>query len=191
MTRAEVTRLDPSLVSLEGLRRGDARAFERLVRENASAMLAVARRILGDECEAQDALQQAFLSAFRSIAKFEGGCAISTWLHRIVVNAALMKLRHARSRPECSIDDLVSAPAETWPITAEDALADLQVRRKVRECIDQLPDLYREVLILRDIEELDTRETASILGLSEGGVKTRLHRARQALTILLQRYGAR
>jgi RNA polymerase sigma-70 factor (ECF subfamily) len=177
---------------LEGLRAGDEAAYEKLVRENAPRMLAVARRLLGDEDSARDAVQDAFLSAFRGLRDFEGGARITTWLHRIVVNASLMKLRTRRRKPEEPIDDLLprwqedghpAQPAAPW--AADRLLERQEVGARVRESIDRLPDSYREVLLLRDIEELDTEETAKLLGISTNAVKTRLHRARQALREVL------
>ncbi len=177
---------------VERLKAGDEKAYETLVREYSGRMLAVARRFLRSEDDARDAVQEAFVSAFRAIDRFEGGARISTWLHRIVVNAALMKLRTRRRRPEASIDELlprwkenghpVDAPT---PWSAEKLVQQDQLRRLVQEGIDQLPDSYREVLILRDIEELDTQEAAETLGISANAVKTRLHRARQALREVL------
>jgi RNA polymerase sigma-70 factor (ECF subfamily) len=177
---------------LEALRAGDEGAYEKLVRENAPRMLAVARRLLGDEDSARDAVQDAFLSAFRGLRDFEGGSRITTWLHRIVVNASLMKLRTRRRKPEEPIDDLLprwqedghaAQPAAPW--AADRLLERQQLGLKVRESIDRLPDSYRQVLLLRDIEELDTEETAKVLGVSTNAVKTRLHRARQALREVL------
>lgn len=177
---------------VERLKAGDEKAYETLVREHSGRMLAVARRFLRSEDDAGDAVQEAFVSAFRAIDRFEGGARISTWLHRIVVNAALMKLRTRRRRPEASIDELlprwkedghpVDAP-EPW--SAEKLVQQDQLRGLVQDGIDRLPDSYREVLILRDIEELDTQEAAGALGISTNAVKTRLHRARQALREVL------
>jgi RNA polymerase sigma-70 factor (ECF subfamily) len=177
---------------LQSLRAGDDAAYEKLVRENAGRMLAVARRFLRDEEEARDAVQDAFLSAFRSIRDFGGGARISTWLHRIVVNAALMKLRTRRRKPEAPIDELLprwrenghpAMPAAPW--TADRLLERAELEARVRAGIDRLPDAYREVLLLRDIEEFDTEQTAALLGVSSNAVKTRLHRARQALREVL------
>ena len=177
---------------LEALRAGDEAAYEKLVREHTGRMLSVARRFLREEDDARDAVQDAFVSAFRAIGNFEGGSRISTWLHRIVVNAALMKLRTRRRKPEESIDDLLPRwkenghPEQTpAPWSAEKLLQRDQLRGLVQSGIDELPDTYREVLLLRDIEELDTSETAKLLGISSNAVKTRLHRARQALRELL------
>jgi RNA polymerase sigma-70 factor (ECF subfamily) len=180
---------------LERLRAGDEQAFERLVREHSPRMLAVARRMLRSEHDALDAVQDAFLSAWKALDGFEGGARLGTWLHRIVVNAALMKLRTARRRKdEVSVEDLlprfgedghVLDPPSGWKVTAEAIAQDKELRVVVREAIDRLPDNYRGVLLARDIEGLDTKEAAEALGLSPNVVKTRLHRARQALRTLL------
>jgi len=185
---------DASLVA--ALQAGDDRAFEVVVRQFGGRLLAVARRIVQDEQDARDVLQSAYLSAFRGIASFDGACRLSTWLHRIVVNAALMKLRSRRRKPEASIEDLlpsfdaqgrhIDKPVE-WTMPADYLLDRDQTRKRVRACIDQLPDAYREVLILRDIEELTTVDAAELLATTPNAVEVRLHRARQALTTLLRR----
>jgi len=179
---------------LERLQRGDEGACETLVRENTARLLAIARRYLRSEEDARDAVQEGFVAAFRSISRFQGGSSLSTWLHRIVINACLMKLRSSRRRPETSIEDLlprfdesghrVFEPEEDRE-SAEASIDRSQTRRIVREAIDRLPEHYRTVLLLRDIEELSTAEAAGILGLTENAVKIRLHRARQALRTLL------
>jgi len=177
---------------LAGLRAGRDEAYEQLVRGYGGRMLAVARRLLGDGEDARDAVQEAFSSAFRSIDRFEGHARLSTWLHRIVVNAALMKLRTRRRKPEEPLDDLLPAfladghridPGGPWQ--PAEALEHREVRELVRRSIDRLPESYRTVLLLRDIEELETAEVAEMLGIGPGVVKTRLHRARQALRGLL------
>lgn len=179
---------------LERLRRGDEEACEALVRTHSGRLLSVARRYLRSEEDARDAVQEGFVAAFRAIGRFEGGSSLSTWLHRIVINACLMKLRSSRRRPETSIEELLPkfdesghrvAEPEEWRESAETALARSQTRRRVREAIAQLPEHYRSVLMLRDIEELSTAEAARLLNLTENAVKIRLHRARQALKTLL------
>lgn len=184
---------DDSLL-VHRLRAGDATAYEAFVRRETPRLLAVARRLLRNEEDAKDAVQDAFVSAFRALEQFEGGCRLSTWLHRIVVNAALMRLRTQRRKPEESIEDLLPQFLEDghhaqhpheWRDTAEALLARREDRDFVRACIDQLPEAYRTVLLLRDIEDLDTATAAQALGVSDGVVKVRLHRARQALRTLL------
>jgi len=157
-------------------------------------MLAVARRMLRNDEEARDAVQEAFLLAFRGLPRFAGQSRLGTWLHRITVNAALMKLRSRRAHPEESIEPLLPSFLEDghatrsyrdWPESAQQLLERSEVRTLVRSSIDRLPPTYRTALLLRDIEELDTGEVAELLGISANAVKIRLHRARQALRELL------
>jgi len=188
---------DENAPLLAGLRRGDDEAFATLVHGHAGRMLATARRLLRSEDDARDAVQEAFVSAARAIGSFAGGSKLSTWLHRIVVNAALMKLRGQRRRAEEPIDDLLprfdaeghhlAAPA-VWETPSDVLLEQHETHAAVRRCIDRLPERYRIVLLLRDIEELDTQETADRLAVTRNTVKLRLHRARQALRTLLERY---
>ena len=182
---------------LERLRAGDDAAYADFVRDNSPRMLAVARRLLRNEEDARDAVQEGFLSAFKALDRFAGGSKLSTWLHRIVVNAALMKLRTKKRKPERSIEDLLPGYKEdghpqeffeTWEETGEDAASREEERNLVRKQIDELPDNYRNVILLRDIEGIDTGETAELLGLTPGAVKTRMHRARLALRQLLDQY---
>jgi len=179
---------------VERLKAGDDGAFDELVRVAGGRLLAVARRMLPREEDAQDAVQEAFLCAFRSLDRFDGRSRLTTWLHRIVVNACLMKLRSQRRRPERPIGDLLPKfledghqrnPSRPWKPDDECGIEREEVRALVRARIEELPEPYRVVLLLRDIEELDTDETAHVLGISGAAVKTRLHRARQALRGLL------
>ena len=181
-------------ILLARLRAGDSSAYDDLVRAYSPRMLAVTRRMLNSEDDAKDAVQDAFLSAFRGLANFEGGSLLSTWLHRIAVNAALMKLRTRKRKPERSIETLLPVYLEDghhaenfqeWNLPADKAMMRAEQRAVVRQCIGELPDNYRTVIILRDIEELDTEEVAERLGVTPNAVKIRLHRARQALRTLL------
>jgi RNA polymerase sigma-70 factor (ECF subfamily) len=178
------------------LRQGDERAFETLVRTYGPRLRAVAQRLLQDRAEAEDALQEALLSAFRSLAQFKGEARLSTWLHRIVVNVSFMRLRSRRRKPEESIEPLLptfladghqAKPGGRWNPNPEEELGRKETCARVREAIGRLPESYRTVLILRDIEELDTEESAQLLGTSITATKIRLHRARQALRTLLAR----
>ena len=188
--------LDETRPLLDGLRRGDDDAFAALVRQQAGRMLATARRLLRSDQDAEDAVQEAFVSAARAIDGFAGGSKVSTWLHRIVINTALMKLRTRRRRREESIDDLLPhfdaegrhvSPVATWETPSDVLLERRETRAMVRRCIDRLPERYRTVLLLRDIQELDTQESADLLATTPNTVKIRLHRARQALRTLLER----
>jgi RNA polymerase sigma-70 factor (ECF subfamily) len=179
---------------LAGLRAGSDDAYDALVRSTSPRLLTVARRILGSEDDARDALQDAFISAFRALPRFEGQARLSTWLHRIVVNTSLMKLRSRKRRPEEPIESLLPGYKEDghqtvepveWGDGADIALERAETRAFVRAQIDRLPESYRTVLLLRDIEEMSTPEAAAALGISENAVKIRLHRARQALRALI------
>jgi RNA polymerase sigma-70 factor, ECF subfamily len=177
-----------------GLRAKDEQAFEALLRTYMGRLLRVARRFLRNEEDARDAVQDAFVAAFRSIDSFQSGSKLSTWLHKIVVNAALMKLRTRRRHPEEEIDALLPRfqddghqvrESVDWSLSAEEMVQQEETRALVRKSIDQLPDTYRVVLLMRDIEEMTTEETAQALGVTPTAVKVRLHRARQALRTLL------
>jgi RNA polymerase sigma-70 factor (ECF subfamily) len=181
---------------LAGLRAGDEGAYERLVRAFGGRMLAVAIGILRNEDDARDAVQTAYLSAFRALPSFAGQCRLSTWLHRIVVNAALMRLRSRRRKPEEAFEDLLPTFLEDGHHAAQYSRADLppddvlereETRATVRECIAQLPEHHRSILVMRDIEDVSTGEVAALLGITPNAVKIRLHRARQALATLLRR----
>lgn len=189
---AQVDFDDASFLSL--LRSGRRDACEDFVRHFGGQMFAVARRFLRCEHDAADAVQEAFLSAFRSIHTFAGDSKVGTWLHRIVINVCLMKLRSARNKPMASIESLLptfdetghhARPVTAWEAPPPERLQSAELRAKVRSCIEQLPEPYRVVLLLRDIEELDTAETAERVGITQAAVKVRLHRARQALRTLL------
>ncbi len=169
--------------------------LEAVIREHGGRMLATARRFVGSEEDARDVTQAAFLAALRALDGFAGTAQLSTWLHRIVINTALMKLRSRRRRPERSIEELLprfaedghwAEPQSEWGASPDALIGRRQTRTMVRAAIDGLPESHRSVLLLRDIEELDTDETAALLGISVNAVRTRLHRARQALRTLLQ-----
>jgi RNA polymerase sigma-70 factor (ECF subfamily) len=182
---------------LARMRAGDEEAFAACVRAYYGRLLVVAGRIVGNEDDARDAVQEAFLAAFRNLGQFEERAGVGTWLHKIAVNAALSRLRRRRRHPERSIEDLlphfgdgehqIDLPAP-WKAAPETALERQETRELVRQAIGELPDIYRTVLVLRDIQGLDTEETARWLGTTAGVVKTRLHRARQALRTLLDPY---
>lgn len=190
--------LDDSTL-LDGLRRGDEAAYELMVRHYGGRMLAVARGLVRHDEDARDIVQSAFLSAFKGLRTFKGDCQLATWLHRIVVNAALMKLRTRRRKPEESIEPLLPTYLEDghhtqdfadWAAQADRLLQQNDMRRTVRDAIASLPESHRVILMLRDIEEMSTEAVAAQLGITPNAVKIRLHRARQALGTVLRNTAA-
>jgi len=177
------------------LKAGNDDAIESLVIEHASWMAAVAWRITRDQALAEDCVQEAFINALRKIADFEGRSTLKTWLHRIVVNQALIKLRQRARANEVQMDQWLPEfdqnacrIEERWSEipTPEELLERQDNRAYILAKIDQLPESYRIVLQLRDIEELSTSEVAQFTGLSETNIKVRLHRARSALKKLIE-----
>ena len=165
-----------------GLRAGEDEAFESLLKAQSPALLRTARRFLRCEEDARDAVQDAFLSLFKSIASFESNSQLSTWLHRILINCCLMKLRKQRRHPE---EEFEGEPAAAVIESAESALHRAELRNFVRASIDTLPERYRAVVLLRDIEECSNGEVARLLDVTPNAVKVRLHRAHQALRTML------
>ena len=178
------------------LRAGEDAAYEELVRTYAGRLLGAVRRYLPAEEDARDAVQETFLSAFKAIDRFESGSRIYTWLYRIAINAALMHIRRRGSRPEESVEDLLPrfgdddhliGAGDAWNLADGASPNAAETRVIVRQAIEQLQDSYRAVLLLRDIEGMNTEEAARALETTPGAVKVRLHRARQALRELLDR----
>jgi RNA polymerase sigma-70 factor (ECF subfamily) len=164
------------------------------VRTYGGRLLAVARRILHNEEDARDVVQEAFINAYRARASFKGEARISTWLHSIVVNAALMKLRTRQRRPEEPINDYLprflpddhhSEHFASWTEPVDVALTRKETADMVRQKIEELPETYRTVVLLRDIEGLSTEETAKVVNTTPNAVKIRLHRGRLALRTLI------
>jgi RNA polymerase sigma-70 factor (ECF subfamily) len=181
-------------VAIERLRAGDPDAYEQLVRVHRPRLLAVARRLLRHEDDARDAVQEAFLLAFRGLSSFGERCRLSTWLHRIVVNAALMQIRARERRHEVLLGGTPAAvpvipgremAADEWRLPAPERLLRDERCGQLRGAIARLPEGYRTVIVLRDIEEVPTPDVARQLRLSPNAVKIRLYRARQALRALL------
>jgi RNA polymerase sigma-70 factor (ECF subfamily) len=190
--------IESDVALLARLRTGDGESFDTIVRRYRGCLMATARRMLGNDHDAQDAVQEAFSSAFMSIGSFRGEASISTWLHRIVANAALMQLRRRRRCAEVAIEDLAppfeAHASAAWAAelphrTSEQRSEAREMRAALKRSIDQLRPIYRSVLWLRDIEDLSISEVAAILKLNVNTVKIRLRRARQALKSLLDREG--
>jgi RNA polymerase sigma-70 factor (ECF subfamily) len=173
---------------------GDASAFAELVRRYSQRVYNLALRMMRNRQDAEDVLQETFLSAYEKIRDFDGRSTFYTWLYRIAVNASLMKLRSKHyTKTFVPLDDaetaeLVKPVLVDWSQYPVDQLLDEEARNVMERAIQSLPDLYRSVFVLRDLEQLSTKETARILGLSEDNVKTRLRRARLFLRNLLSEY---
>ncbi len=185
------TRLARDRELIEAVRSGCSNASRRLVDEHSPRMRALARRMLRDEVDTEEVVQDALLAAFRNIDGFRGDSRLSTWLHRITTNAALMRLRKRRRTREVPAGDL-SGENESDARTPgasrdpETLYSNTQLHRRMLKLAAQLPEPHRTVLWLRDVCELETRQVARQLGTTDGAVKTRLHRARAALRRALE-----
>jgi RNA polymerase sigma-70 factor (ECF subfamily) len=180
----------------------DEAAFEELVSRYENKLYRLAMRFVRNETDAQEILQEAFLSAWRNLPAFEGRAQFGSWMYRVTVNAALMLLRSRTRHPEVTVDDvepvaLNNAVADSgqttrgsldWSQQADEQIQSAELRQHIQSSVDRLPDGLRAVFLLRDVEELSTEDTAEILGLSVPAVKTRLHRARLVLREDIGRY---
>jgi len=182
-------------ISIDMLRSGDRAEFARLVDAYSAPIYRLGLRMLGTEQDAEDVLQNTFLSALTHLSSFEGRSSILTWLYRIAVNEALMILR--RGRPEVSIDDTdakdendIIHPTQfvDWVALPEDELLSDEGRQALDTAIQKLPENLRTVFLLRDIQELSIKDTAETLGITESNVKVRLLRARLSLREQLSYY---
>lgn len=177
------------------LQAGEQSAYAELVERHSPTIYNLALRMMNDREEAEEVLQETFLSAFRAVGRFEGRSQLGTWLYRIAYNAALMRLRK-RQLPTTSIDeplqneegDLIPRQLVDWTARPEEILLTGELRGVLDAAADALPETLRGVFTLRDIEGLSTAETAEALGLTETNVKVRLHRARLALRERLTGY---
>jgi RNA polymerase sigma-70 factor (ECF subfamily) len=168
-------------------------AFERLMRDYNQRLFRIARSILRDDADAEDALQDAYVQAYRKLADFRGDAELSTWLTRIVINQALMRARkNRRDQAVVPFDrgDDASKALEVADDTAEspsDAALRGEVRKAIERRIDELPEAFRTVFVMREVEDMSARETADCLGIPESTVRTRLFRARALLRDKLER----
>jgi len=160
---------------------GDPRAFEELVRRHRDRMWAVALRTLRDPEEAADAVQEALISAYRAAGSFRAESAVTTWLHRIVVNACLDRIRRRQSRPTVSLPD--EGPGE--PADARDRMAERETAMAVEEALGMLAVEQRTAIMLVDIEGYSVADSALMLGVAEGTIKSRCARGRAKLAVLL------
>ncbi|GAB3913471.1 RNA polymerase sigma factor SigM [Kibdelosporangium lantanae] len=160
---------------------GDPHAFSELVRRHRDRMWAVALRTLRDPEEAADALQEAFISAFRAASSFRAESQVTTWLHRIVVNACLDRVRRRQARPTVPLPE--TGPTE--PVTPGDAMSDRETSLVVRNALAELSEEQRVPILLVDVEGYSVSETAKMLGIAEGTVKSRCARGRAKLAKVL------
>lgn len=185
MLKGPEAALDPASDEsvVDEVRAGDAARFEVLMRRHNQRLFRTARSILRDDAEAEDAVQQAYLLAYAKLDQFRGESRFSTWLTRIAVHEALRRTRKQGRLTDLEVleggghDDAVLPPTRS----PEDSAADRELRAVLEQAIDSLPESYRVVFVMREVEELSTRETADCLSMSEEAVRVRLHRARKAL----------
>lgn len=179
---------------LEGLKRNEKMACTCMLKRFAHRLYLLARRLVNNDAEAEEVLQESFIQACSNIASFEGKSSLNTWLYRIVTNAALMKRRRhtpetlsltAERGGEYTDDTITLIDEENTP---EETLLHAEAHAAIREALTQLPDTLREAFILRHVDGLSTKEAAAKLGIAESALKVRLYRARQALQTLLAAY---
>lgn len=184
-------------LDIEAVLRGDHDAFERLVHQESPRLFRVIARIVRDEDEARSVMQETFLQAYQRLQSFRRESKLTTWLYAIGINLARASLRKTRrydTLEEADIERLqpsfsngrYTQTYETW--NPHKFAERAERHRIVRAAIDQLPPDYRLVVILRDLEQLSTAEAAQVLDISEGALRVRLHRARQALRALLEKH---
>lgn len=180
---------------IERLKAGDKAACAECIEIHSPVIYRLALRLMQNEAEAEDVMQETFLNAFRAIDKFEGRSGLGTWLYRIAYNAAMMRLR----KPQKYILSVEETLAEEegniipkqlfdWCCLPEDDFVSDEVQSELEQAIQSLPEKYKTVFILRELEELSTQETAVALDISPSAVKVRLHRARLQLREQLTPY---
>ena len=162
--------------------------FERIVEEHSSFVYNVAFRMMGNPQDAEDVAQEAFISAYRAFGRFRGDSKVTTWLYRITVNAALMRLRKekkARTLTQYGFDDVI---VHDWSDAPFRAASDSELGDRLWEGVAMLPDDMKAAVVLRDMEELSNAEAAEVIGISVAALKSRLHRGRVLLRKHLDEY---
>jgi len=168
---------------------GEKELFHELIRPYERMVYLTLFSIVKNETEAEDGAQETVISAYRHLASFRGDAKFSTWLVTIAINEGRKRLRKAKGAAEESIEEEVEAhegdyspaPLTDWREIPLEALERKELREALRVAVAELPDIYRQVFTLRDLEELNVEETAQALGITTGAVKVRLHRARMML----------
>ncbi len=183
-------------VLVDFARQGEEAAMRVIIQRHNRRLYRTARAILRDDAEAEDVVQEVYLRAFAALDGFRGEASLSTWLTRIALNEALGRLR--RKRPTAGLEaidaaagrsggDLIMFPGAQPPASPESELARGQIRLLLEQAIDDLPEPFRIVFILRDIEEMSIEQTALHLAIKPETVKTRLHRARRLIRAALSK----
>jgi RNA polymerase sigma-70 factor (ECF subfamily) len=182
---------------IEKVRTGDYQAFEALVNRYEGKVYRLSMRMLRNQEDAEDALQETFLQVYRGLKSFEGRSTFSTWLFRLATNVCLMKIRHRETEPAklLPLEEYIPQHEEAghpqiqdWPDKPEDLLLNKESQEKMLEALEKLPADHRAVFVLRDIEGFSNSEAGEALGISVAAVKSRLHRARLALRGMLSSY---
>jgi RNA polymerase sigma-70 factor, ECF subfamily len=172
---------------------GERELFYALIKPCERAVFLTAYSVLKSEADAEEVVQEAVLKAYKALGSFRGESKFSTWLVKITLNEARMRLRRSRSESEVSLQefmddgdsDYTPAMLTDWREIPSEALDRKELREVLQRALDELPEKYREVLISRDVREMNIQETAYLLGISEGMVKTRLFRARLLMQKIL------
>jgi RNA polymerase sigma-70 factor, ECF subfamily len=175
---------------------GETDMFHELIRPYEKMVYVTLFTMLRNEAEAEDAAQEAMISAFRYLKSFRGDAKFSTWLVTIAMNEGRQRLRRLKRSAEDSLEDTVEEPEgdftpaflTDWREIPLEALERKELRQKLREAVDSLSKIYREVFVLRDLQEMSQEETAAALGITVTAVKVRLHRARMMLQKTLVPY---
>lgn len=179
------------LALLARAQQGDVEAFEALVGRYRDRVYGLAWRMTRSDADAAEITQDTFLSAFKNLGTFRGEAAFGSWVQRIAANHSLMRLRHRRVAQNAEQEllgpafnergSLEETPASDWGRPADEQALDAELGRAIDEASGALPEMYREVFLLKDVEDLSYEEIAEMLGLSVPAVKSRLHRARLAM----------
>jgi RNA polymerase sigma-70 factor (ECF subfamily) len=187
---------------LASARNRDVRAFEELVRRTEDKLYRLAMRHVHNESDAQEILQNVYLSAWRSLPTFEGRSTFGSWMHRITINASLMFLRIRDRHPEVAINDVDATELndaigqaaqkprtrENWVYRPDEQYQSAELRSRIESAVNALPPVLRSIFLLREVGEMSTEDTAGRLGVTIPTAKTRLHRARKALRASLSSY---
>jgi RNA polymerase sigma-70 factor, ECF subfamily len=183
---------------LQNAQSGDMAAFEALVEQNRDKVFGLALRMTRSEADAAEIAQDTFLAAYEHLKEFRGDAAFASWVHRIAANHALMRLRHRRVVEEVPTDltgpefnergSLDEYPASDWSRRADEQALDRELGQAIQQATDRLPEEYRQVFLLKDVEGLSYEEIAEMTGETVAAVKSRLHRARLSLRAAIDNF---